>query len=234
MENNSKKHSNLKTIILTLIITILLIFIIFFVRNIIILHNLQNNFNEYSNQNNYYEKIIRYNGISLSTFENYIKDNSYLKINTFLTSSNNLKQSIYNINGTQNSYIENNGLKTAYQNQEETSTKPNLPNYLETNNLGELLQKSLTANISSEYCNGKECYKISNIKFSTEVTSSDDNNSIIYIEKSTGLPVRYISGKKLENKNETNIIEDYSYEFNTVTDEILKEPNISEYKINNN
>lgn len=231
MDNNTKKQSTLKIIILTLLVTFILVLIIHFTRNAIIINNLQNTIKQFSNSTNYYEKSLTYNGLSLSTIEYYTKNNSSLYTTSLAIENEKTTFSTYNKNNeTQNTYVEKNNQKIAYPNSENITRILPISNYLETKTFGEFISKAFTAQISSAYCNGKECYKISNIKF-TETSFSDDNNSTVYIEKSTGLPIRFISGREISNNEEVNSITDYYYDFNNVTDEDLKEPDINEYTI---
>lgn len=57
----------------------------------------------------------------------------------------------------------------------------------------------------------------------------------IYIDKETGLPIRQYMGSVTNNdKEKFGIVTDYKYEFNVVTDENLKEPDIAGYKVQDN
>ena len=72
-----------------------------------------------------------------------------------------------------------------------------------------------------EKVNNKKCYKI-----------RIDKNLIVYIEKDTGLVLKKKEGyiTKEDKVKDKNIIE-YLYEFNNVTEEDMKEPNLEEYEI---
>ena len=56
--------------------------------------------------------------------------------------------------------------------------------------------------------------------------------TIQYIDKQTGLVIRYIDGNDNE-QNEFGEIRDYKYEFNVVEDKEFIEPNIEEYEVEN-
>ena len=55
------------------------------------------------------------------------------------------------------------------------------------------------------------------------------------MEKDTGLILKAIDGQIEDaNGNETDIIVEYNYEFGNVDESIFEEPNISEYKVQEN
>ena len=55
----------------------------------------------------------------------------------------------------------------------------------------------------------------------------------IYVEKTTGLTLKMIEEVK-ENNDKKQISKDFEYKFNNVTDEDIKEPDNSEYKLQEN
>lgn len=59
-----------------------------------------------------------------------------------------------------------------------------------------------------------------------------DNKS--NFNKDTGLKVKEFNGTIGDGENKINIVLDYHYEFDIVKDEDLKEPDISEYTIQEN
>lgn len=74
-------------------------------------------------------------------------------------------------------------------------------------------------------CNGIDCYYISN--FQNNIIPNGDGDYGIYLDKKTGFPIGTV-GSSAEI-NDTVI--DYYYEFNTVKDEDIQEPDIAEYRI---
>lgn len=56
----------------------------------------------------------------------------------------------------------------------------------------------------------------------------------LYIDKETGLPIRLPGGTIKSNKETTDIIKEFDYKFDTVTDEDIQEPDITQYKIYEN
>ena len=82
--------------------------------------------------------------------------------------------------------------------------------------------------ISSEKCNGKDCYRIVLYSF------GDNDGTIYYIEKETGLLLRSIGVSSMYanvDGEKYDMITDYQYEFDVVTEEAFIEPDISEYNI---
>ena len=92
--------------------------------------------------------------------------------------------------------------------------------YIPTN-LKDKIESIIFLNINSTYfsvistsCNGKKCYLIK------------DKNNESYIDKETGMAVRHI-----EKNNENDLVIDYDYKFNIVTDDDIKKPDITGYII---
>lgn len=92
--------------------------------------------------------------------------------------------------------------------------------YIPTN-LKDKIESIIFPNINSTYfsvistsCNGKKCYLIK------------DKNNESYIDKETGMAVRHI-----EKNNENDLVIDYDYKFNIVTDNDIKKSDITGYII---
>ena len=78
--------------------------------------------------------------------------------------------------------------------------------------------QSIVTKIQSTEINGKKCYKLSDV--------FEKEKYIVYVDKETGLTTKIIQEND-NNKSKVN----YNYSFNTVTDEDIKEPNISDYDL---
>ena len=93
---------------------------------------------------------------------------------------------------------------------------------------------SLMARIRSVEQNEKDCYEVTYV-YSSNILMPAEGEFAIYIEKETGLTVKNKNGAIVnENGTEEPIVIDYEYKFDSVTDEDLVEPDISEYKIQEN
>ena len=53
----------------------------------------------------------------------------------------------------------------------------------------------------------------------------------VYIDKETGLPVRLPGGTYTSNQGTVDTIIEFDFEFDTVTEEDVQEPNITQYRI---
>ena len=117
-------------------------------------------------------------------------------------------------------------------NRDHSSNIINIKNDTKFSNLKELLLLAFTSNITNEICNGIECYKIDFSIMLGKEGNVTKYKTIQYIDKQTGLVIRYIDSN--DNKqNEFGGIRDYKYEFNVVEDNDFVEPNIEEYEIEN-
>ena len=124
-------------------------------------------------------------------------------------------------------YVEKGENKTAYLDKNRT-VYFELSSYIDIfyninkpENLWELFVVSLYTTVNPQEYHGKECYYI----------SAPTNKSIygaMYIDKQTGLPLCTVGGVQDEN---TQLVTEYAYEFNTVTEDVFSEPDISEYEI---
>ncbi len=189
-----------KYIVIPLII-ILAICLIWLLRNFFILKGLDKKINEA----NYYMKVTSYNGSSISSVETYVKGTkSIIKSadNIIIYEDNQNKKMIYNVNGT-------NQVITSADKIPNITISPS-SKILANPNLG----TAISVKISSERCNGKDCYVIDNYK-----------GVRVWIEKETGLMVRAMNGISHNNNNqEFNTVTDYTYSFGTVTDSDVSDP----------
>ena len=225
-----KKFSNRMKLLRTILLVILLTFLLMTSRNAFIILTLNNKISKYSGETNYYIKSFNYSGDSMVIIENYKKDEKYVNKVQFLSEGYN--RAIYTeyYNGkTINSYNEIEDKRIAILNKNENINLQDIPNTIKIDNLIQFIAMSIFSSITSVECNGKQCYQI------VEPWFNSKSETIYYIEKESGLTVRVIgAGKeKNDNSNKYDIVTDYQYKFNVVTDENFIEPNISEYEIQN-
>lgn len=229
-EVNYIKKFNKKMRTLKIILTvILLIFLLSYIRNIIIVVSLNNKVSKYTSSTNYYMRSISHSDEDLIIIENYKKDDRYIRKLKVLSEISRSGITDYCNGETVNSYAnmklyedeqEQLSRKTAQLNKANGLPEPLIPNYIEINHPIKFFILPLVSTITSEKCNGKDCYKI-------EIFNTSD---IYYIDKETGLTIR-ISTSNTINNIQNDMISDIQYEFNTVTDEDFIEPDISEYEI---
>ena len=216
---------NLKKV-LKIIGIILLVIVVFFVihttRNYIIITGLQNKIAKYSNSTNYYTKIAstESNGTVVTT-RYYKKGN---KEGVFLERNFNgdiSKMSMYKNGENINIYWDDKGNKTAKLDSD-SMISVQIYNFTETDTNLQKILGSITARIKTTNYNGKECYVIKGFLTSTVLTVEGTE---VYIEKDTGLFVKAIEGDTITERE---------YDFNNVDDKIFIEPDISEYKLQEN
>lgn len=218
------KRKILITILLIAIIAILA-FLAFTIREMITLKNLNRKVAQFVN-NEHYEKIINDSGDTTTISEYYCKgDNAVLFLNTIIKDTGKTRKLTNYYKGEKaNSYIEADGNKIALLNTNGLPSKVMIRQVDAGNNLWELFLMSLATSIRSEEYNGKDCYVL-----------SLGETSKTYIDKETGLTLKAVEGTVVdENGNESVQTMEYHYEFDNVDDNIFVEPDISEYKIQEN
>ena len=226
-----KKYSNKMKILKIILLIIIALSLIRTGRNFIIISSLSNKAENYVSSTNYHKKTTNFYDDTLTIMDSYYKDGKIVTFVTRITPDISNKVSMYKNGEKTNMYFEtNNEKKTAQLNQENGFLTINIVNYLDTNhNLFATLLGSITSNIKTVTCNGKDCYLITNLLSSNLLISKNDGT---YIDKETGLMVRTtMSGSSTDA---TDTVVGYIHEFNTVSDDIFIEPDISEYEITTN
>ena len=221
-----KKFNNRLKILKMILAIILIVFIVFIGSKFIIIKSMQSKIKKYKDITNFHTTINTYKGETLELSNIYYKDGKFLT-NIKSLNGKDIRQEMINTSEG-NLYITSGEDKVAVLGGMIIKTSDTVYNYLETENIAQLIINLLTSNISSVKCNDKDCYKIDNFK-SPDILYQEQG-LCVYIDKNTGLLVRAEMGERV-GKDVFTIVIDYSYEFNTVTDDDLKEPNISEYKV---
>lgn len=220
-----------KKIVKKALLVVLIIFIAFVlvtIRKMVIISNLNNKLSKYTQNTNYYAKLYSYEGGNIAIVEGYNKENKHLTKYTRVGQDDTRKLIVFSDGEKNNTYIEANEEKVAIPNSQGPAMQIQIVDYLYTENLGQLVMNSVVTSIKSVKCNGRVCYYITGAMSSNILTGE---NSGVYIDKETGLPVRaYGITTKIDGET-IDTITDYNYKFNTVTDENLKEPDIAEYTI---
>ena len=229
----NKKMKFLKTIIL--IIIFILIFTI--ARRMVILYSLQNKVSKYENSDNFYTKTYYYNDDTISIHHTYRKGNMIKEKVQTISPDGTSYMTLYGRidSNISNMYIETHDVKLAELGVVDRIYVNNPIGYSKINSFWDMFLIAISSNISSEKCNGKECYKI---ELSTLMNEGEfiKYKETKYLDKETGLPIRLIDTENIDfsKEEETGQIHDYKYEFGTVRDEEFKEPDITEYKVQKN
>lgn len=227
-----KKKMKLWKKVLIVILIIFLIFLAFTIRKMIIISNLSNKIENYQKMDNIYSKSSN-DYSSISTFEKYYKDGIEKNIITLPEKNSKAIQFIYS--NERKVFIETPDVKTVSISNEDSldSFLPILVSYIDSITFPELLLTSLTSTISTDTLNGKECYVLNNKFNSNFLYEQNAVSAKIYIEKNTGLTIRMVQVVKEDNEKSLKTV-NYEYSFGHVTDEDIKEPNISEYIVQEN
>ena len=207
--------------VLGIIIAVLVIIILVHtIRNYMIITDLQNKISQYSSSTNYHAKYIttEESGV-IVTMDYYRKGNKKV---VFLERNLNgeiNKVSMYTNGEKTDVYTSTKDTKIAQIDTKTTIAEINIFNQLETTNKWQTFIGSINTKIKPIIYKEKECYDIS--KFVSEVTLTF-GGAEMYIEKDTGLLVKIIEG---------TIVSEREQEFDNVDDSIFVEPDISQYKI---
>lgn len=207
-------NKKIKIILTYLIVLLILLIVGLFVRKLIIFNTISNKLLEYTKSTNYQITQYDYYGWYSLVSNTFVKDSNLLRT----TDAPELPTTMVKKG---NSYESYNGTTTNI-----TDTAP-ANQLLDSNwDLFKVLSQNLKEfknlfkySLSSAFINGKECYKI---------CENNSSMSIMYFDKETSLLVRYenLLGFCSAEENEIqSTLSDYRFQFNSVTDEDLKELN---------
>lgn len=212
-----KKSKMVLKITIVILCILLVIFLINTVRKVFILQNIGDKVTELSKKENYYWNMKLDNNEIVV----YKKEEKAIMI----MQAENGKITFFKNGDILNTYDESQDEKMATLNEKKEFDNINLPCVINQENIKPVMLTAMNSKIKSTTIDEKECYLIES---SSEnfITHTSVEKVQIFIEKETGLAIKVI-----EYNNEETTTIDYKYEFDKVTDEDLKEPNINEYKI---
>ena len=229
------KNKVIKIIGIILLI-VLIIFISYTGRNMYIISKLSNNAEETMQSTNYKKIVYNYDLDNYTKEETLVMEDKIKIIRTEISGDDVITITTYGKHGEKiddssnkylvNMYYDNKKDKKAILNKEIGYTK-NLENEIYTENWWQLFTKSITASIKKTTFREKECYCITNF----DGPNSNPQESI-YIDKDTGMPSCIIENEEAtdEETMDSSIIE-FKYEFDNVTEDDFKEPNVKDYDI---
>lgn len=235
-----RRKSRVKSVFMALGFVLIICFIYYLIKFMKI-NDIMNKASEYSNKTNYYTEQIMTDDGRASVIKEYHKDGKYKTVTEF-----------YSDNGVEKTFIQygsedSNEIITIYQDKKtaiidngknaEIINEANSSNdnsYIDnTKSLFNKLEATFTMSIETDnYDIGKDYYIIKN-KF------EPNNREETWVDKETGLVLRritkggsktYFPGTDIKKKV-NDVVIDYKYDFETVTDEDVKVPDLSEYKI---
>lgn len=217
--------------IITIFIAILLIFLIINCRKFYIISKITN-LSKDNDYTNYHLKFYTYNADSTNLIEIFKNNNEYT---TNFKNLLNLYSSYSYINNDTNECIQiistPDNQKKAYVGNIQNIMIPfvdlssnSIISVMDFNNIFNILFK--IKNLSIEDCNGKKCYYF--------LIKLNDQSLKIWVDTETGLIVRNIATTFENSSNEkTDIIQDWNYDFNTVSQNEIVKPNLDGIDIEN-
>lgn len=204
-----KKKMKLWKKILIVIGIILILFLIITTRKVMILLELGNVSAETQKNTNYYIQRISMQDGCVVISKAYHKDAKHLQIVEMLgNTSETRKVTLYNDDNEEVTIIQSGENKIAFLNEYEQGVKFKIYTYGYGTDFWSNLQEALMSRITTEKQAGRECYVIDIM-----------GNFKLWVDKENGLV--------LKEETENNV-DQYKYELNTVKDEDVLKPDISD------
>ncbi len=229
-----KKYRNKLRFLWIILLVILVIFVGNTARKMIILSNLANKSKAYTNSENYHYTSYIYLKNKIIIDETWNLGDKRKFVSTHISPEGTTKFLVYgNKTGTDewgnelydtNTYnvTENNKTVELNVNKAISGLSQSMTNVL-IEDFYNLLLISLRASVTSTTYNGEECYYIQSLPYLLST----------YVSKNTGLSISILT-QEVENANggiDRLPISEYTYEFNTVTEDDFIELDISEYNV---
>ena len=215
-----KKYNKKLKILKYALLIIILIYVIAVGRRTIIMSSLSGKATENQINDNYYVRLYSYRGDTLTITESYNKGEDYLTTLTRVVNGSNIQKITYYKKGEEQLFIIESDGKKNILNSETMLGGHILPVTYVSNGILANLQYALITGIDSTYCNGKECYVFKGSSYER------------YIDKETGFVIRDIEKSNKEITRQTDMVVDYDYKFNIVTDSDIIRPDITVNTIN--
>ena len=215
-----KKYSKKMKILKAILLIIIMIYVLLVGRRIIIMSLISGKATESQINNNYYAKLYSYQGDSLIITESYNKGEDYLTTVTRLVDENKIQKLTYYKKGNEQLFLTESGENKYIQNFETMAGGHILPVTYVSDGLFANFQYAFIIGIDSTYCNGRDCYVIKG------------NSYERYIDKETGMAIRSIEKSTKKFNRTIDMVVDYEYKFDIVTDDDIVKPDITGFTIN--
>lgn len=227
-----KKKKVLRNGIIIGVLVVVVIVVVSIGRKMMIMSDINRKVSQYANVDSYYAKATQYGGNKINVTEKYNKGDKYLSKTSVISIDGSFNKTVHNYkNGEQiNTYIETENAKVVKLNSGGLLDFQPFGNWYEKLGINDswgLLKTSATLAVSKKKYDNKEYYRIMQ---KGNIMDNYGVSAIYYIEKETGLLVRYISETIIDDYIGEEMIE-YEYSIIEVSDKTLEEPNISEYEI---
>ena len=223
-----KEKIKLWKIIVAILVILLVIFAINTIRKVIIFNNLQEKISKYEKSENMYSKIDSEKSITERFIKNDIdkliikyKDKPMTVIQ--LKNGNECKNYTF--------FEETKKVTVTDVNNMDALRVTKINNTINTNSFIDKLIKCITSKVSTETIDGKEYYVIDGKLSGNQLMLQDVISTKAYIDRETGLTMKIIEITK-ENNNKKEYITNYEYNFDSITDDEISEPNTIGYEEN--
>lgn len=223
-----KEKIKLWKIIVAILVILLVIFAINTIRKVIIFNDLQEKISKYEKSENMYSKIDSEKSITERFIKNDIdkliikyKDKPMTVIQ--LKNGNECKNYTF--------FEETKKVTVTDVNSMDALRVAKINNTIDTNSFIDKLIKCITSKVSTETIDGKEYYVIDGKLSGNQLMLQDVISTKAYIDKETGLTMKVIEITK-ENNNKKEYITNYEYNFDSITDDEISEPNTIGYEEN--
>ena len=223
-----KEKIKLWKIIVAILVILLVIFAINTIRKVIIFNNLQEKISKYEKSENMYSKIDSEKSITERFIKNDIdkliikyKDKPMTVIQ--LKNGNECKNYTF--------FEETKKVTVTDVNNMDALRVTKINNTINTNSFIDKLIKCITSKVSTETIDGKEYYVIDGKLSGSQLMLQNVISTKAYIDRETGLTMKIIENTK-ENNNKKEYITNYEYNFDSITDDEISEPNTIGYEEN--
>ena len=223
-----KEKIKLWKIIVAILVILLVIFAINTIRKVIIFNDLQEKISKYEKSENMYSKIDSEKSITERFIKNDIdkliikyKDKPMTVIQ--LKNGNECKNYTF--------FEETKKVTVTDVNNMDALRVTKINNTINTNSFIDKLIKCITSKVSTETIDGKEYYVIDGKLSGNQLMLQDVISTKAYIDRETGLTMKIIEITK-ENNNKKEYITNYEYNFDSITDDEISEPNTIGYEEN--
>ena len=225
----------LKSLSIILIVIILIILGYTFIRNAIIIKTLSNRAKEYCIKDNFHMITSTHSAENIAIFDTYYKNGQYLEKHTSflydiyrnISGDSDLGKSMTYYDGKSDKrmlFFEKEKILLLSDAFETPIYTPKAMSHatLFDESLLHFIHSCFTLQITKEKVNNVECYKFTNFFYNFNASS--------YFDITTGLIIRNQSSYSYNDKHFDSTT-DIIYEFDVVTDDNLKIPNIEEYTL---
>lgn len=202
-----------------IILIIIVLVLIHGIRNTMIIRNLQNEAEKYSNSNNFHIKATtQIDKNTTLTINQYKKNEKQLVVLERIKNGEKIKMSYYDTGDRIDLFVDAKDEKKAELGKVKEISGISLTTPLQTDNLWQTIIYGLVAQITTVNVNGYECYSINN--FFSPYSLSGNSKTEYNIEKETGLARKIVLDEQITIRE---------YEFENVDDSVFIEPDMSEY-----